>query len=235
MSAKEILEISNQSYSSLLCDFQICERCSLVDKFFNIKRYDSNCPVCNKHGNGGKLYFNFGVRSLIDLMQEVYNSKRIISNIDDEKMEVDSRAHYLSVIIFFITLREVLLQNFLDEVALIKNIPNSDYELLLSDNWNYSQKQNKLFKSLLNIKWEKAVEQANEKDEIDYLSLDKLLKKAVDTRNKFLHEGKSFIITKELAEECIINISSLINLYVRFHNDYVHPFYLDKVLKSDIN
>ena len=228
MGEKDILEIINQSYSSLLSNFQICKQCAIVDTDFYRTRFDYNCPVCNQTGKGGMLYFHLGVHSLIDLMQEAYNSKKIISNVDDEKIGVDSKAHYLSVVIFFITLREVLLQNFMDEIVLIKNIPESVYEMLLSDNRNYSQKQNKVFKSLLNMSWNDAIKQANDKDEIDYLALNELLKKAVKARNEFLHEGSSFIITKELAEECIINIWSLINLYVRFHNDYVHPYYLKK-------
>jgi hypothetical protein len=228
MNEREILDISNQSFSSLLVNFQICRECAIVDLDHNRIRGGYVCPVCKKPGKYGMLYFHIGIHSLIDLIQESYNSKKIISDDDEIKVDVDSRAHYLSIVIFYITLREVLLQNFMDEIVFIKKIPKSIYDRLLLDNRNYSQKQNNVFKALLNMSWEDAVRKANEEDEIDYLALNNLLKKAVDARNKFLHEGSQYSITKELAEDCILNIWPLINLYVRFHNDYVHPYYLEK-------
>jgi dihydroneopterin aldolase len=228
MSRRDILEIRNQSFSSLLANFQICRECAIVDMDQNRIRVDYICPVCNKPGNCGMLYFNLGVRSLIDLIQESYNSRKIIYDDNEHKFEADSHAHYLSIVIFFITLREVLLQNFMNEIVFIKNISESIYERLLADNRNYSKKQKNVFKALLDIKWETAVKEANDKDKIDYVGLNDLLKKVVNARNKFLHEGIQYAISKELAEECILNIWPLINLYVRFHNDYVHPHYLNK-------
>ena len=164
MSSRDILKINNQSYSSLLSNFQICRHCAVVDLDHNRIRGDYICQVCKKPGNGGMLYFNLGVRTLIDLIQEAYNSKKIISDDDEKIINVDSRAHYISIVIFFITLREVLLQIFIDEIVLIKNIPQSIYDRLLLDNHNYSQKQNNVFKALLNIKWKEAIKIAKEKD-----------------------------------------------------------------------
>lgn len=230
MSKREILTIKSQSYSSLLSNFQICTHCTIVDLDQNRIRGGYKCPVCNKPGDCGHLYFHLGIHSLINLIQEAYNFQKIVSENEDEKViyRTDSRAHYLSIVVFFTTLREVLMQNLLDELANIKNISEPIYDRLLSDNRNYSQKQNNIFPAFLEIKWDDAVKIANGKDEIDYVALNELLVDVVNARNIFLHEGSQYSITKELAEKCILSIWSLLNLYVRFHNDYVHPYYLEK-------
>jgi hypothetical protein len=227
-----ILEVKGQIYSSHLSDFQICNHCGIVDRERKRKMGGYICPICNKSDNYGHLYYHMGVHNLVDLIQEAYNYKQIISEDEDDEtiFKSDSKAHYLSIVIFFITLRELLLQIFIDELIIIKNIPESIYNRLLADNRNYSQKQNKILPALLNLSWDEAIKIANEQDQINYIALNDLLIKAVDARNKFLHEGTQYSITKELGEECILNISSLLNLYVSFHNDYVHPYYLQKII-----
>ncbi len=112
MSEITILNVKNQSYSSLLSGFQKCSHCSIVDLDYNRLRGGYECPVCNIPGDCGNLYYHFGINSLIDLIQEAYNFQQIISNSEDEEIiyRTDSRAHYLSIIVFFTTLREVLMQ-----------------------------------------------------------------------------------------------------------------------------
>ncbi|OGU51355.1 MAG: hypothetical protein A2080_10885 [Ignavibacteria bacterium GWC2_36_12] len=225
----KILEIKNQRYSTFIANFFMCEYCHYVDCNWNRMMVGFKCKVCSKPSDGAIIYFSSSVTSLLNLIQESYHSKFYISESKEENsFEESAKSHYLSVVIYFCTLREVLLQKFLDEMCLLHKIPTLVYERLLADNQMYSQKQNKLFYSMLNIKWEDAIKEANTKDDLDYIYLNTLLKKAVDCRNEFLHKGRDYFIDRKLAEECIMNLWTLLNLYVRFHNDFVHPYYLSK-------
>lgn len=231
MIAENILNIKNQSYSTLLADFFICEHCHYVDKSIFRTFVGSKCSICKKPGDAGVIYFSSSITSLLNLIQEAYHSKFIIYDEDEnEKIEKSTNSHYLSIVLFFTTLREVLLQKLLDELYFVNELSKPIYERLLSDNRLYSQKQNKLFHDMTNYSWEEAIKMANSKDVIDYIKLNEFLKYVADERNYFLHKGNGFLITKELAESCILNLSPILNLYVRFHNDFVHPYYLRKCI-----
>jgi hypothetical protein len=227
MDSIDLLEISNQKYSSLLSNHLICKNCRMVDLDENRTRGGYICPICRKSGNYGKLYFHLRVRTLIDFMQESYLSKQLILDVDDKIIHVKSEANYFSVVIFMITLREVLLQNFLEEII---EIHPKKMELLSNNlvEKTYSQKQNQEFPKLLHVKWEEALKIVSKIDNIDYLYLNKFLIKIVSERNKFIHEGFPYLISKKLAEECISKIWLLLNLYVGLHNRYIHPYYLIK-------
>jgi hypothetical protein len=62
--------------------------------------------------------------------------------------------------------------------------------------------------------------------QLDYVELDKFMRKAVEARNKFMHEGKRWGIDRNLAGDCIDHIEPLLNFYVALHNRYVHPLHL---------
>ena len=231
MIERNILDIQLQRYSTLLADYFICEYCHYVDRTLLRAFVGYKCGVCKKPQDGGVIYFSSSVTYLLNLMQEAYHSKFYIQDeMEDKIQEKSTNTHHLSIVLFFTTLREVLIQKLLDELFYISGIPKIIYERLLSDNRLYSQKQDKLFQTMTSYNWDDAIKQANLKDEIDYLKLNDFLKYVVKARNEFLHKGYDFLITKELAENCVMNISPLLNLYVCFHNDFVHPYYLKKCI-----
>jgi hypothetical protein len=221
----DLLEISNQRYSSLLPIHLMCRNCRIIDLEVDRTRGDYICPICRKSGNCIR-YFHFRVRALIDFMQESYLSKHLITDEDDKVIQVESDANNFSVIIFMITLREVLMQNFLEDIIEIHPKKEELKNNLVGK--TYSQIQNEVFSNLLNIKWEEAIINLSKIENVDYLYLNNFLKKIVTERNKFIHEGIPYLITKKLAEECISNIWLLLDLYVSLHNQYIHPYYLIK-------
>jgi len=82
---------------------------------------------------------------------------------------------------------------------------------------------NSLLPSLVGKKWKVLIEEETQAPELDYAELDEFVRKAVEARNKFMHEGKHWGIDRNLAEGCVEHIGRLLNFYVALHNRYVHP------------
>lgn len=166
------------------------------------------------------MYFEISIRVLIDLMQEAYHSQPRRST---EEEEPSYEAHNVSVVLFFCTLREVLLNWLIQHLFWALKIPERVQERLLADSSTYRQKQNNLLPSLIGQKWRAAVESTSHDAALDYVELDGFMQKAVEARNKFMHEGRHWGIDREKATGCIDHIWPLLNLYVELHNKYVHP------------
>lgn len=221
----DVLEIKSQSLSLVLADFHVCEYCHIVDRDQNRIRYEYPCPTCGKPGNGGHMYFDLSVDTLINLMQESFHATPWEAS-ENTTAGISSRsAHYLSVVILFCTLREMLLSRFVYELLVAQKIPARVCRRLLADNSVYKQRQGKLFRCLTGEKWKNAIRKLSMDGNLDYVELDEFLKQAVDARNKFLHEGSKWAIDKAMAEGCMRNIWPLLNLFVDLHNHYVYPLY----------
>jgi hypothetical protein len=67
----------------------------------------------------------------------------------------------LAVVIFFTTLREVLLNQLLFDLMLVQKIPDKISGLLFSDNLAHKQRLDKLFPSLTGVKWKSAIREIN--------------------------------------------------------------------------
>jgi len=213
-------DITGQSLSSLLADFLICPHCQVIDRDHERIRSGYQCPTCGVPSKAGRLYFEISVRVLIDLIQEAFHSQPKRSR-DEE--EAAYEAHNVSVVLFFCTLREVLLNWLIQHLFWAQKIPEKVQERLLADSNIYRQRQNNLLPSLIGQKWRAAIEEASKGSALDYVELDAFMQNAVTARNKFTHEGRHWGIDRQMAEGCVEHLWTLLNLYVALHNRYVHP------------
>ena len=219
----DVTEIKNQQLGLILDSFYICQNCHLVDTDHERCEVGHLCSTCGKPSTAGRSYFNLSVNSLINLMQEFYHVKYEISEEDGLFKIQDADNAKLAVVIFFTSLREVCMDNFLDEIVYALNLPANIHERLFADSPTCSLKMNKLFPSLVGLSWKKAIDKINKEDQIDYKKVDQLMKKVADARNNFLHQGTKRAISNDLPKDCIKNIWPLLNLFVALHNKFVFP------------
>lgn len=221
----DIKKIKDRKLSLLLADFQMCRNCRVVDRDQGRVRDGHRCGNCNAPGEGGLMYFGMSVLFLIDLIQEAFHSPGIDHGNQNGSIR---EAHNVSVVLFFCTLREIVLNWLIGRLFCAQKIPKPVYERLLADSNTYMLRQNNLLPSLTGKKWKFLVAQESRSSQLDYVELDEFLRKAVEARNKFMHEGKHWGIDRKLAESCIDHISPLLNFYVSLHNRYVHPLHFTK-------
>ena len=219
----DVKKIKGQRLSLLLADFLICRNCRVVDRDQDRSRFGHECTACGASGEGGLMYFQLSVLLLIDLMQEAFHTP---SGSGENRDGSTRRAHYVSVVLFFCTLREILLNSLIDHLCWVQKIPKPVYERLLSDSNTYALRQNNLLPSLTGKKWKLLATEESHSPKLDYVELDEFMREAVKARNKFMHEGKRLGIDRNLAEGCIDHIGPLLNFYVALHNRYVHPLHL---------
>jgi hypothetical protein len=222
----DITEVIGQPLSTLVSDQLICKYCHIVDRDHERSRVGHACPTCGIEGEGGRLYFSINIHILVDLIQESYHAP---PNNSSGRLYEGVGSHDISVVIYFCTLRETLLDKLITELLIAKEIPEGVCNRLLADNKFHIQKQDKLFSSLTDEKWSGAVDKLSAGVELDYVGIDEFVVKAVRARNNFIHEGSKWAIDRELSTECLKNIWGLVNLYVGLHNRYVHPVYKNRL------
>ena len=228
----DVTDIKTQRLGLVLDNFCICQECHIVDTDHDRSEVGHPCSKCGEPSRAGRSYFSISVYSLINLMQEFYHAKYKITDEDSIYELQDADNAKLAVIIFFTTLREVLMNNFLRQMEIAFDLPESVSKRLFSDNRTYNKKMNKLFPSLTGMKWKKAIAEINKKDNIDYQKVDRFVERVVKVRNDFLHKGIKYVIKPEMPKECIQYILPLLNLYVALHNKFVFPIYDQKIDKD---
>jgi len=221
----DIIDIQDQPLSSVIDVFFICQFCKVVDR--NNERMDVGyiCPNCGNKSPGGQSYFHIAVASLIDLMQEAYHQVPMANTNNNINEKKGKNTYKLSVVIFFCTLGEVLLEHFLNELMTALNIPNTDQERLLVDNLFLTQRIQKLFPSLTGNKWKNIIGELCKKTSLNYYDTEKFYINAINVRNKFLHRGNKWAIPVEMPQKCMKKIWALINLFVSLHNHYIPEIY----------
>lgn len=205
----------------VLDGWQICEFCNIVDRDRNRSTYGHACSVCGEPSKGGGMYFDTSVYLLIDLIKEAIKSEHKVE-YKNTFLEYELNTHYISVLLFFCTLRELLLNILITDLCHMQKIPENIYERLISDNKMHIQKQDKLFKSLTGNKWVTALTEVDKDKNNNYVELNENIKKLVTLRNGFTHKGDTWDINKEIAIDCIAYIPKLINMHVDLNNKYVH-------------
>jgi len=111
----DITEVTGQPLSSLVSDQLICKDCHIVDRDHERSRVGYACPTCGKASEGGRLYFSINIHILVDLIQESYHSSATSTS---GRLYEGVGSHDISVIIYFCTLRETLLDKFITELLL---------------------------------------------------------------------------------------------------------------------
>jgi hypothetical protein len=216
----DIIDIENQQLSSLLLDFNICAKCKTVDRRMEREFVGYECPDCGTPSNGGKGYFSISVATLVDLIQDYYHLSKDTLNQQASK-GTSSNKLPLAVIIFFCTLGEVLLEDFLVECMKERKIPDQVQKRLLDDNLFSKQRIDKLFPLFTGISWRSAIQKLDKKAELNYEETVKFYLDVVEQRNKVLHKGYVWNVPPDMPKLCMQNLWPLISLFVALHNEFI--------------
>ncbi len=199
----------------------ICEDCSIVDFDMNRSYVGYECPRCGEWGAGSIGYFPINVFSVLDLIQEYYRLEKKEINTNFGSAENNKNVHFLSIIIFFCTLTEVLLTNFFISYFEKTNVPKNIQTRLLTDNLLVRQRIDKLFPSLIGVKWNTAINKISKNSSSNYKETLKFYRTVVEVRNRFLHRGNVWLMPDDMPINCLRQISPLINLFIDLHNKYI--------------
>ncbi|HEX8843475.1 MAG TPA: hypothetical protein VF791_02470 [Pyrinomonadaceae bacterium] len=225
----KISEITEQPLGTLIDIFYVCQSCGIVDSDSERGAVGTPCAHCGAKSKGGLSYFGLPVDALINLMQESFHQKP--RQTKSGHSLVRDNVHQLAVVIYFSTLGEVLLEHFLRELMWAFQIPTGVRERVLNDNLFSRERVEKVFPSLVNEKWNAVIKELSKNSKLDYEKTVKFYLQVVNARNQFLHRGSKWAISKSMPEECMEEIWSLMNLYVKLHNRYVPAIYADQKRK----
>lgn len=224
---RSLSEIDFQSISTLVCSQFQCPACGWIDRDFDRTRVGHRCKTCGTESKVGRLAFPHNISVLADLCQEAYFSTHKLDN------PYAPQSANIAPILYFCTLRECLLNHFLRSHLLAQNVPSPLIAKLLDDNRLANQKFGELFTSVTGVKWNEAVERASALKSTNFKRVSDLMRRASETRNKFLHQGYASKATRELATECIDSLLQLTNLFVTLNNVYTHPLRLRNIKCDD--
>lgn len=216
----ELSEIDFQHASTLVCDQMQCQACGWIDRDRDRMRKGHRCKVCNTESEGARLAFSVNISVLVNLCQEAYFSQPKLTT------PYSPQSANIAPILFFCTLRECLLNHFLQMHLRALNVPWPLIEKLLDDNKLANQKFGDLFTTVTGVKWDEAVKTASANASNDFKIVSELMRTAAIIRNKFLHEGHAWKSTREFATECIDSLPQLTQLFVTLNNAYTHPLLL---------
>ncbi len=222
----DVTKIKDRSLGEFLDDFYVCENCRIVDNDHGRLDVGYKCTSCGEPSHRGMSYFSTQVSSLITMMQEFYHTQQVITDDEGEPRNPWWAGNVkLPVIIFFTTLRELLLNNLIDELFKAIQIDPDICERLLADSPTHKQRLDKLFETLTGKKWYAALRLIDQNEGTDFISLDAFIVNVVNARNDFLHNGNVWEIKDGMAQDCIRNIHPMLRLHAYLHNYFVLPIY----------
>lgn len=208
-----------------LTEFVVCQYCGNIEYDPSGTGDGYDCVSCRKHTQTPLMYFPNHIHGMIDLMQQTYKMRTPRQTAAGTNALDLMKGSQLAVVVFFCTIGEILLANFLREIAKAHNIPDSVRDRLLDDHLSANQRMEKLFPAFLNVAWKQALANVNQENGMDYQATVKFYLKAVGVRNRLVHEGNQWAMPREMPRECVAYIWPLVNLFVSFHNKYVSALY----------
>ena len=217
----ELSGVHGQPLSSLICQWHICDACKIVD--FGIERIKHGypCPHCGVPGQGGHMYFFSHHLTLVDLMQDLFHAR----TPDGRDLEGNERSlagkHRFAVIIFFCTLWETLLQNFLGESMDMKPLSADVQERILMQHQSDRRRREVLFPLLAGVSWDAAIQQIDERFGRDHRPVIEFYAQVAKKRNALLHRGHRFAVPRDMPRECIIHLRGCLQLFVDLHNTFI--------------
>lgn len=186
----QLADVDCQAASTLVCDFMICKRCGTVDREHSRIVKNSICPVCHRPARVARLYYPINVHILVDLVQQSYHSEAPVNP------DGGPQAPNVGTILFFCTLREVLLTHFFVALLRAQRVPTPVVEKLLDDNKLANQKFTSLLPALVGKSWKEVVSEASSFEGVDFHSVSNLMLSAANIRNEFMHEGTGWTATR---------------------------------------
>ncbi|WP_230181630.1 hypothetical protein [Aquabacterium sp. CECT 9606] len=213
----QLSEIEGQPISTLVGAYMECKSCRIIDRDTDRMTHGHVCSTCKVSGDGCRLFYPWSVTTLLDMMQSSFHAELPPNSWQDHQQRE------VSVVLFFCTLREVLLNYFIERVARAQRHPAPDIDRMLKDNATYMQRLTKLLPMLTGKKWAEMLADESAEASLDYLALDRHVHLAAKRRNAFMHEGSQGLIDRPLAEACINQSHALMELYAALHNRHAHP------------
>ncbi|MES2091344.1 MAG: hypothetical protein V4532_15410 [Pseudomonadota bacterium] len=210
-------EIDGQPISTIVGAYMECKSCHIIDRDTDRMTRGHICSTCDVPCDGGRLFYPWSVTTLLDMMQSSFHAELPPNSWQDHQQRE------VSVVLFFCTLREVLLNFFIERVALAQRFPAPVIDRMLKENATYMQRRTRLLPTLTGKKWTEMLEEESAEASLDYLALDRHVHLAAQRRNAFTHEGSQGLIDRPLAEACINQSHALMELYAALHNRYAHP------------
>jgi hypothetical protein len=226
----DLSKIKDRALGEMLNVFYVCQKCRMVDSDHGRLEEGHRCAACGEPSAAGYSYYTTQVFSLITLMQEFYHTHQDIpDDLGEKQNQWWAGKIKLPLIIFFSTLRELLLNNLIYELFTARNIEADICERLLKDSPTHKQRLDKLFKTLAGEKWEAALKAIDKKEKTDFVRLDKFIMDVVNARNDFVHAGNTWGVKDEMADDCIRNLYAMLELHAHLHNYFVTPLYAWKL------
>ena len=179
------------------------------------------CSHCSTEGECGRLAFPGNINLLVDLAQEMFHYEALAGS----RVEYRPQGRDVGTVLILCSLREALLINFFVENLLAKKVERQLIERLLNDNRSTNQRLNKLFPSVVGVKWKQAIESLSDKHAMNFSDVSSLMEEAAKERNNFLHEGSPWRISRDLPKRCIDSLFVWMSLFVALHNQYTQPFW----------
>jgi hypothetical protein len=208
-------------FARLAWSYKKCRKCSFVLKLPTINENNLKCPACEFEDSTPSPFFDLSLCMMIDLMHESYRTGIKLPETSPVFGVTPKQAQNASVVIFFCTIRELLLERFLSSFIRWFALPVSLIKRVESDYDTHERRLNKLFPALTGQKWIEVISSLKSK-ETDFVALDLFLKRAATERNNLLHEGDHFGMDDTITKECIVNLFSLVDLFVALNNLYIH-------------
>ena len=203
--------------------FHLCRTCGVIDRDAGRIEVGAKCKSCQVPQKGGLMAFHVGILILIDLINEAGSSSSAVEQV------TNNQSRRLGTVVFFCTLREALMNWFVEGLLNALRVPERIGEQLTSDNKLAHQKFGPLFEALTGDKWSVGVKNASRLAKKDFSQISELMKSAANQRNAFLHTGVGWEITDELADQCLDSVCTLVSLFAHLHNAYTYP-----LLKSNV-
>lgn len=214
-------DLKGQSLSTIVCDFFICPSCGIIDRDDERGRRGHRCSHCLVESERARLAFDANIMCLVDLAQVMFHSEAHPSSQKDFQL----MSRDVGTLLIICSLREALLTNFFVVNLLAKKVERQLIERLLNDNRSTNQRLNKLFPSVVGVKWKQAIESLPDKHPMNYSDVSSLMEEAAKERNNFLHEGSPWRISRDLPRRCIDSLFVWMSLFVALHNQYTQPFW----------
>lgn len=212
-------EIDWQELSTLVCDHFICKNCGVIYRDATLQKWNL-CKHCNTPIESHRYAFSLNnIPVLVNLVQQAYHSQSPTGHSSAPQ------GQDVGTVLFYCSLREALLNNFIVTNLRIRNIDEALISRMLDDNKLASQKFGGLFTSIIGTKWKDAISDLSRTRAKDYMAVSKLMQDAADLRNEFLHEGDAWGINRDFAKRCVDSLGQLVSMFVELHNEYTQPLF----------
>jgi len=223
------LLVENHSLSRLASDYKKCKKCSHV---LNLGPHSSTytCRICGLENQIPYPFLDLNLLIMVDLMQDSYITATTLQPESPNFTVPVEQARLASVVVYFCTVKELLLHRFISHFLAEFPLPVSFLESWDNHYFTDSQRREELLPSLVGMSWDKLSDSLSDPQN-QFKTMSAFLKKASVSRNNLLHEGNSFDIDPYLAKACLENFLPLMEFYARLNNKYVHELRMSSIRK----